>query len=373
MIQTLFVYIGLTLTLLFLANKYFRTKRNRYLVLMSFVFAIIMGLRYGVGADYFAYKYNYDYICLNGVDVLEKWELGFLYLARICASLGFSSIGFFFIVALIQMLLTLFVVRKYKQVIPFLVLSFMLQCIWLNYANGLRQIIAINIFYWAILAAAREKVLSYYVFVLFAALFHNSALGLLLLYPFLMYKKEWFKNIRNQCILLVSSLCIMFFSYAQNFIGQFEQVLDFAGYGHYIGTDSEVFSEGNLSLGIGFWVTFAMNYMIILYSNKVKSYFQNSFVSLIYDLAFIGIIFKYVFFQSHLIIRFLGYFMNFRFIFIGFLLAYLYYNSKKAFYVFFFLLLLTFVAYMSKMDENTVRYIFYWQEDLYYLKNWFNV
>lgn len=372
MIQTLFVYIGLTLIMLYWSNKYSKVNRNKYLMFISMAFALVFGLRYGVGADYFGYKANYDYICTYGIDILERWEIGFLYIAKLCATLGFSSPGFFFVVAFIQMVLTLFVIRKYKQVIPFLVLSFMLQCIWLNYSNGLRQIIAINLFFWAVLAASKERIIMYYMIVLIATLFHKSAWGLVLFYPLFTYKKEWFQNIRSQSILLILSLLFMFFSYGQNFIGRIEQILIYAGYGHYIGEDSEVFSGEQLSIGVGFWVTFIINFMVVLYSNKVKRFYKSSFVSLIYDLAFIGILLKYAFFQSHLIIRFVGYFMNFRFIFIGFLLSFLYVNSRKYFYCLLSLLLLTFVAYILKMDENTVRYIFYWQEDLYYLKNWFS-
>ena len=33
---------------------------------------------------------------------------------------------------------------------------------------------------------------------------------------------------------------------------------------------------------------------------------------------------------------------------------------------------LTFIAILLKMDTNTTRFIFFWQDDLFYLKNYFS-
>ena len=115
-----------------------------------------------------------------------------------------------------------------------------------------------------------------------------------------------------------------------------------------------------------------MNVWHSIDSNRIKSDSNNVYYIYAYNLYYLGVCSHYAFINSHLIIRFTDYFYILGFIMGAYTLRYLFYYRRFYYYVLSFLYFLTFIAILLKMDTNTTRFIFFWQDDLFYLKNYFS-
>ena len=143
-LQTLCVYIFVGLVL-YVGSKRSASSGNMSNILIAIsIYALIFGLRYGVGYDTNAYIESYsDY----GKGYVEKEiEPGFLFLNQSIYSLGLPSWFFLSVVAFLQLGLVYFAYRREKNVYAYLSLTFMLGCVWLSYSNGLRQVLAFCFF-----------------------------------------------------------------------------------------------------------------------------------------------------------------------------------------------------------------------------------
>ena len=126
--------------------------------------------------------------------------------------------------------------------------------------------------------------------------------------------------------------------------------------------------------GIGFYLILLQNIILIAYSNKLKAYFSNGYFSIIYDLYIIGVIYGYISNGSIILTRLNYYFNGFNFIVAAFTLTFLFNKLRLHLNNWIIFLLLTaiyiliFIGLIYRIDENSYRFIFFWQESLYYLK-----
>lgn len=327
------------------------------------VYSIVMGLRYGVGTDFFSYQNMYD-SSLNGFEV-EK-EPGFVAIIKFATTLGFSNSFCLFTYAFVQLFLIFKAFSGYKQIFPFMVITFMLSEEWLMYANVIRHMIAFAIFVYALKFIINRNLIKYLLSIACACLFHKSAAVLVVIYPIYLFRPSFFNNRAIQFILLGGSLVMMNLNFIQEFIAYFDKLIALLGYGDKYLLDDRMDME--VSIGLGFLVELCIALTIIFFSPKVKQYYNSSLLNISYDLFFIGVLIKYSFIGSMLIQRMNLFFLGFTFIVAAFTMTYLFKTKKLMKYAILCMYLLFFTGVMMSMKENTALYVFNFQEQFYHYK-----
>lgn len=164
---------------------------KRWFFFLLIVLAFFLGFRgITVGDDtsrYVAYYYNVETSYHVGY-----MEIGWNYLSEFFRSLKFSAYGYHFFIALATLLIWGFVVNqiagknnKIRGNALFLIYSL---GFYLYMFNGMRQFFAVSIVFLAFYFLANKKPWFFVLFVLFATLFHTSAIFSLLIYPMLKLK-----------------------------------------------------------------------------------------------------------------------------------------------------------------------------------------
>lgn len=345
-------------------------KKWKYMLYAFIAYAVVFGLRYGVGVDFFNYLENYQtYITSEGKwGGTDDFELGFELLTEACAFFNLHYSAYFGIIAFIQCFFTFLAFKEDFKIYPFLIFTFMVGCSWLTYSNGLRQIIVVSIWIYAVKMIAQNKVIAFYTLCIISILFHNSAAILFLLYPIFRYKNDILVSIRGQLLLLGGALIIMNISFVQSLLSQLDTLIELSGYGAYRSQNIASLVEEKAHIGIGFIITLSTIIILIFLSKQVKEFVNTKYYNIIYNLFVIGFCLKYIFLNSQLFSRINYYFINVTFIVAAYTIRYAHQHNKKLYYALLGLYGLTFIATLSRAQENTALYIFCWQDDLFHLK-----
>lgn len=361
--QTVFLYLFLFGIMYFLCIQAKYSCRWIYVVLAILIYAVIFGLRYDVGADYLSYLESYKNTLISTYNInYYHYEPGFRFLIISLVYLKAHFSCFFGIVAFIQLYLIFSSIRPYRNIYPYLVLTFMLGCVWLSYANGLRQQLAFCLFALAIFFVERKKFVRYSIIVLLAVSMHKTAIILFLLYPLLQYKTDWFKKEKIQLLILLGAIIIGNLGVIQNYITNLENYATYFGYEDYFQDRySDIIYSGEVKKGIGYYVLLIINIVLICNSTKYKQYYNCKHIYYIYNLYFIGVIMKYAFEGSQLLQRINYYFYGFDFIIGAIALFYAKKMNVAMYRILIIMYLLTFIATMYRMEDNTALFRFYWQ------------
>ena len=360
MLQSILVYYCTTLLMMGLVLIPRRTSFKVFgfsisTLIALLLFAVVCGVRYGVGMDYFSYLKIFTY---NNTDRLEP---GFAWVVSTLHNMGLHYSWFFGTVAFLQMFFVFQRFKNDKWLLAFIVFAFM-SIQYLSWMNGLRQIISVAIFIYAIEFIRKREWLKYYLCVLLAFLFHKSAILLALVYPLFVgewYKKEW--SVKLQVVGVVTSLFLgnLMMSIQNAVFGALNNYLVMLEYDHY----SEYEHMGDSTKGLGFYLMFFLVLMAIRYNNKMKLEFRETSFSIFYSLFYLGYIYGNLVIGSIVLARPNYYFVGLNFIVIGYLMKYLW--GKRLFIplslVMITLLLLLF-AMIWRGDTGTGTYYFFWQK-----------
>lgn len=372
MLQSLFVYPLLIIIMLYFSYVGRAKESWKYMVYGFVAYAVLFGMRFGVGVDYLSYKEVYETLGshFGPVESVEKMEWGFRLFSQAMALCGVHYTFYFGLIAFIQIWLTFWAFKDKHVLYPYLVFTFMVSCcMWLTYSNGLRQILVVALWIIAIRLAIERKPWHYYALVISGLLAHNSAAILLPLYPVIRYlPRDWFRSITLQLCLLGVSLVIMKVNIVQSLFSRIDTLLQLAGYGIYAQSNQADNVETEVSIGIGFVITLFMIVLMILYSKRMKDYFDSPLLTAYYNIFFIGVLLKYVFISSNLFGRINYFFINVMFIVLASLLHYAHREDRRLFYALLGLSVLSFFAVILKGSENTADFVFFFQNDLHYLK-----
>ena len=232
MLQTVLVYLSLTVIMLFLSN---RRGRGQWfgVSLAVLLYAIVFGVRYGVGTDYFGYLYYYK-LAQTSLSEFDSYEAGFNFLINLFAGEGAHFSVFFGAIAFLQLFLICFSLRKHKEIISYMFFVFMMACVWLSFSNGIRQELAFCFFIVAIFCLSTKRKWLYFFFVMFAYLMHKSAIILIAFYPLFIWKKEWFVDVKKQLIALCVAIVLMNFSLVGSVVGLLDNLIISLGYEEYM-------------------------------------------------------------------------------------------------------------------------------------------
>jgi len=381
MIQTLLIYILLLIVMVYMTSLSatynekegtyaFRNFFNGPVLLTIILFSVIFGMRYNVGVDHLSYMKDYEELRLYNNISDKRTEPAFNLISDIFSGLSLHYTFFFAFLAFLQISFMFLAFRKYRDVLPFVMLTFMLECVFLTFMNVMRQEIAFCIFMCSLEFIRSKKPLPYFLLITLAFLFHKSAILLYPVYFFFQRKDFYFKNIKLELILLTGALLIMLINVFGEIFASMDILMNILGYNKYIDAvnmDNSLLFSLNRERGLGFYLVLLLDIILISNSNQVKDYFKGTLFPMIYDLYFIGVIYGYITNGSIILSRPNYYFAGFEFIVTAFSMLYYFrkmMESTKNRWLFFTLLginLMIFAAYMFRMKDNMALFTFFWQ------------
>lgn len=363
-LQTVIIYLTLFGIMFFLSKKAVRYKSWKYIIGILLIYSVIFGIRYGVGMDFLVYLESYESKGVSKYSYVDLYEPGFMAIIKIFSFLNLHFSFFFGFVAFLQLYYVFKTFRYNFELYPYLVYTFMIGCVWLDFSNGLRQILALCFFIYSLsLLDKKHWLITSFIYILLAASMHKSAILLIILCVLLHKKDIWFNNLKIQFVAFVLAFIIGNIGFVQQVIEQFDVVLSYMQYDHYLErTDLEDMVEKKVSKGIGFYGILITDIILVACSNSVKRYFYyNPYFKRIYNLYFIGVLIRYAFLTSLLIQRVNYYFYFFKFVIAAHTLLYAKKHNKLIFVALIFLYLLLFIGTLSSMEINTSLYKFFWQ------------
>lgn len=344
MVQSILVYSTLLIIMLFFAlliasksSKYTTASgeiRNRKFwsietIVPIFLFAIVFGLRYDVGVDHLNYLEGY----IKGENI-GKGEFLFDSITNIGIALNMHATIYFAILAFIQISFFLLAFKNERYLFPYLIFFFFTMGDWLFWMNGIRQALAMCIWFYSIKYISEKKLFKYLIYCLAAVLFHKSALILIAFYPLLRTGKDYFRQISLQLILFL--LAFVFNKYYYVIFPKLEVIV--LWYAEVIGGDSyttygmdRLESSVSNDSGSGMFYLFKifLTMIIIFYSKKLKSFYNTNHFTVLYFFFFFGTITFYMFPVGLVsITRPFQYFNIFHCVMFAYFLNYLYWTSK---------------------------------------------
>ncbi|AUX93985.1 EpsG family protein [Mixta gaviniae] len=269
-----YIYAGI---LLFFANLDVLADRKKkiLIVIVSCIIALFVGLRYELGVDWLFYRDFY-----NGGAITLTIEPGYQLISKFFSSLGLYFWHFTLVITLFILTSLIFILKKYSPYPVFVLCVYFLVSFGFN-VEALRQIVAVTFFYLALNFYLKEKNRLYYLTCLIGALFHISAL-LLLIFPFFI-KRKIIKIGRFS--LLVGVLLALVDIYP---LGKLFKLVALIYSNPYI-YKLVLYSSGELS---GSVLSFNLMFKILIYCLFIKNkrnvllYFAKRGVSLFYILVF---------------------------------------------------------------------------------------
>lgn len=376
MIQSIVVYTGLTLLMIYFfsksenyySNDRFYVKSHIYFLLSILAFAVIFGMRYYVGIDYPTYKEIYETADYR----IERYEPGFKWLTEICQYFNFHYATYFGIIAFIQALFFFYPFRREKYVLPFLALVILFNgVVIVGWTNIMRQYIAMAILVYAVSVLSFHNRIKYLFFALLLVLaysMHKSAL-IAIIFPLFALKKEGlFNNIKIQHFFLVFFFLAQFIGLRDYFLKYLEFFISLLEYENY--TQQYISFEQNTLLGLFDILTIILYYVLINDSLEVKKFFTSRLFIIIYDFAILGIYITFFLSGSMMLSRIAGYWKIFIFPMIAYFMSYYYQNRnimtcsiKLKLIVLYFIL--AFIRLIISSEINTAQYVFFFQENLH--------
>jgi hypothetical protein len=372
MVQSIFIYITLMMTMVLFGTL--AAKRTsgykaqnitfiRFEVLFPiFFFAVVLGMRYNVGDDYLAYLNTF-----RTGEGIDRYEWAFRWFTILLRRQDIHFAIYFSIIALIQVFFFFYAFRDERYLYPYFSFLLFTGGYFLGWMNGMRQDIAACIFIFAIRYLDQKKLFKYTIWCLIAFLFHKTAILLILLYPVLKGGKDYFRNIFLQISLYVIALSVYYSGYnIENLFSS--QIAAFTSWFKYDSYTLEAINTMTLKAytGIGFLLLATIDVLIILYSQKIKNFYNSKLFVIIYNIYFFGTLMRITFAESIILQRPFRYFRYFSLVVVAYFLYYLQKNSgfslNKLIMIFVFIIyILLFIALIFRGETNMSLFSFFWQ------------
>lgn len=259
------------------------------------LFAIVFGMRYDVGVDYLNYLEGYLWR-----EHVGKNDLLFDLLSIIGWKLNLHFVVYFSIIAFIQVFFFFYAFKDERYLFPFLVFFLFTNGDWIFWMNVIRQALALCIWIFSLKYIEKKQVWKYLFWGSAAFFFHKSAIILFIFYPILRSGRDYFKSIRFQ-LLLISAAFIFQFLFS-NIIIRFEPLIEY--YMNLLGGDLyRSYSMDSLmdsykehgGTGLVYIFRIVLNVFVVLFSSKLKYFYNSKRFNIIYFFFIIGILTLYMF------------------------------------------------------------------------------
>lgn len=341
MFEAFIVYFSLLLILITLAlkGKFAIDKRSsiydRNFAIISIssisIFSLVIGLRYYVGGDYPGYLDYYNSLNIKKIYNETHTEYGYYMLMFFLKFLGLPYTFLFICTSFLQIYFIYKWVNNYRFLLPWVIFFYFTSLYLFESMNIIRQAIAFSLILYSITFIYKSRGIQFIITIIFAALFHKSALFFLPFYFFI--KKEWIKNKYIQIILVL--LFLVFVNpLIDSLFNNFQTIAFILNYDNYSNSNQRAdlfFDEITNSLGIAYYINLILNITILLYSDKLKEVYREyhyiAYHNMFYIIALLSS--AATISNSIAISRSLFYFNSFRFIVLSFLCYYLF-SIKKS-------------------------------------------
>ena len=279
---------------------------KNYYFIPIFVFCLFSAIRYKVGVDSVAYK-SYFYEILQHGRLLTDGaaEQGFVVLGKFTSYFTDSHYLFFFILAFLQIVFIYYALRKRNYALKYIGVSIILSGFYFSLMNGVRQYIVACAFVAMISLITEKKKWWLFVLAVFICSFMHKSAFILLPIGLLSYfvLSKGILSIKLQ-LLIVAVCYIMMDKIDVSFLDTFFALGEKAGYATesieaYTGLEA---TEKNFGLW-AFMILFVQIF-IILNSKRIQEISMNDkMVVIMYNLFFIGVCVKTLFYNNFTIGR----------------------------------------------------------------------
>lgn len=390
MLQSILVYTFIILVMLLFANiakrkAVYQTgqygelvqKRSFWsfeIVFMLLFFALMFGMRYDVGADHLGYLFSY---IEGSVGENLKIEPLFRWISKICYDLNIHPVIYFAIWAFIQITFFLLAFKNERYLFPLLITFLFFDFSFRFWMNGIRQALAMCIWLYSITFIVEKKFWHYIIWGIIAFLFHRSALILFVFYPLLRNGKDYFKSIPLQLILFASVFIIknvfeVFILQLKPIIEQFQTILGGKDDLYRSYTMDNMLEDLNNEVegtGLAYMFRILVWVIIILYSRKLKSYYNSKKFNIIYFFFFFSLLSFYIFPNGIVVLRRpFSYFSVFQTIMLAYFVYYLFRkNSFRFNRLLAYALIIAFIGvfYLNMLgatERRSILFQFYFQK-----------
>lgn len=309
-----------------LTSRMNEKQRNVINLILILLFALIIGLRYDVGTDYFTYLKSYE------SQHLEDFEYGFQVLNKILFFIGAPYYILFIIIAFFQLYLFYIACKDLPKLVPW-VFFFYITTLYLFFSlNGMRQALAFSIIIFSLQYIKDRKIFHYCIGIVLASTFHKSAMIMLPMYFFIHY--DILKTRFLQYILYFISfiIAIVFSDLIWKLASLISVYLGYESFSSSISDLKEVKWSGGVGLGKYLWIM--INIMTIYYYPKLKKTFSSKIFIIFYNLFFIGIILDNLVSSTYLS-RMNVYFLYMKIFVYSYLMVYIFCHQKSIILKFF--------------------------------------
>lgn len=178
-----YLNIALILIAYFLIyNSRIKNKKLYFCIWVFIQLTLILGMRWGIGTDYFSYESHYQKVIQEGL-FYSEFEPGFNFLNLLADRLGTGFQGVIAISSAITIACVVYAVYQCSDSPCLSVILYLTFGFYCSAMNQIRACMAVSISLAAISFLLKGKTLKYIICILAASLFHITALCLL---PFLM-------------------------------------------------------------------------------------------------------------------------------------------------------------------------------------------
>lgn len=267
---------------------------------------IVSGLRLNIGDTYF-YRHAYEVGEFSWDRIAGQPDVGFYILQLLLKTVSQDPQILIFVMGLMTNALIVTVLYNYSRFLEISLYVYITSGAFIVSMNGMRQYLAAAIVFAATPFLLKGKWAKYFAVVLFASLFHQSALVLIPIY-FLVRKKAWTGT--TAVLLTVAVAVVAAFN-------QFTEVL-FAAigdtqYGHY-----ETFEEGGAHV-LRVFVSAAPLFIAYIGRERLRELFPRSDV--IVNLSLMGTVLMLIATQNWIFARLSIYFDLYQLILVGWIVA----------------------------------------------------
>ncbi|WP_176584723.1 EpsG family protein [Priestia megaterium] len=307
----------------------FTIKPNKLLVFGTLIsLVLISGLRNNIGDTYF-YMYAYNFYDFTWEIVKSQKDIGFGILQMLLQKISEDPQILVFTTALITNVLIVFVLYRYSRTFELSMYVYITGGLFLVTMNGIRQTLAAAIIFTATKFLMEGDWKRYFLVIIFASFFHQSALILIPIY-FVVRSKAWSKA----TIALVTLAVIIVLGFNQFSALLFSAIQD-TQYSEY-----QNFNEGGANI-----LRVAVNAGPLLIAfigrDKLRRIFPNS--DSIVNMALIGCVFMLISTQNWIFARFSIYFSLYQLIVISWIVKL--FREKDEKFIYYAILLFYFIYY----------------------------
>lgn len=314
MIQTFFIYT-LLLSIMYLLTTYnYRCYRVQFVktgiangnfmsdyLLVILFFSIIAGCRFGVGTDYEYYLEPYYYN-----DISDRLEPIFKWFSNICLSLDLHPTVYFSIIAFVQLSCCLFIFKGNRFLIPLFVVYLFTNGLFGSWMNTIRQDLATCIWLYSIQFARQRKLTKYLICSVICIGFHYSSAILIPLYPIIANGKDYCPSRKVQLIIFTAAIILRGFlesmlMHAEGIFQLYTNAMAMVSGGSYdsytVDGSLDQMAENAASTsksGLAFLFKMIVYYVIIIYSERIKHFYNSGLFNTIYNFFFISIVVTYI-------------------------------------------------------------------------------